>query len=94
MTSSIHPHPCKPVLQVVSFSGDAFHILGFLSFLDPDEGRQFNVEATACVSFKIWPAHNQAHLPNGGLYLEEATRIATGLVLATFPHFVRDVPTV
>jgi hypothetical protein len=89
------PRPVKPVLRVISFSGDILHVLGFIYFLDPDlaELRQYNVEATAGYGpFTVTAAGSQKHLPGGDPYLEEATRIAGDLLKATYPHFTRGSP--
>ncbi|GAA4666673.1 hypothetical protein [Frondihabitans cladoniiphilus] len=89
MNGDAESPPFKPRVHIVSFAGDALHILGFIFLDDPDheEPRQYNVEAIAGVQpLSVTPAGSQAHWPGGGLYLTEANRIARDLCKATFPH--------
>lgn len=81
--------PFEPQVHIVSFAGDALHILGFIFLVDPDlkEPRQYNVEATADVQpLTVTPAASQAHWPGGEPYLAQANRIAGDLIRATFPR--------
>jgi hypothetical protein len=90
MNSSAESPPFKPQVQIVSFAGDALHILGFIFLVDPDheEPRQYNVEAIADVQpLSVTPAGGQAHWPGGEPYLAAANRIARDLLTATFPTF-------
>lgn len=95
MTRKAASKPSKPVLQIVSFSADSSHIIGYIYFLDPEhagEPRQYNVEGmNGAGSVRVFPAGSQAHWPGSAPYTAEARRIATAILAATFPSITRSL---
>jgi hypothetical protein len=88
VTPSPAPLGPTPALQIVTFSADSHHVLGYITFIDPshDEPRQYNVEATSGVApARVFPAGSQEHWDGGGSYQAEAERIAATILGATFP---------
>lgn len=94
MTDITTPQPTTPVLQIVTFSADSHHVLGYIIFIDSDhdEPRQYNVEAfTGVEPARVFPAGSQEHWDGGEPYLAEANRIARAFLEATFPSLADSI---